>query len=245
MHETAKYAKTGCWSKCGNVRIPYPFGIGAECFINQWYIVDCKSSTPYLPALNHLKVLSVELKNQTVTVSTSTPRISDCQNPVQNSSRTMGIDLGRSPFLFSKSQNKFVFEGCGNATIMDNESVLTRCSTTCQSFTTLSNRNNCFGSSCCQTVISHYFRLYSINLIGLEEEDVGCGATFLVDETLYDQGRVTDPFNVTGNTSFIPVSLTWTLTNSDVVTCYEDRAVTLELDMVNGTSVNTYLAMLR
>ncbi|MFS8018877.1 hypothetical protein Hanom_Chr15g01397291 [Helianthus anomalus] len=55
--------------------------------------------------------------NQTVTVNAST--ISACQNSIWNSSQALSIDLGRSPFMFSKSHNKFVFEGCGNAVMMD------------------------------------------------------------------------------------------------------------------------------
>ncbi|KAM0005063.1 hypothetical protein Hdeb2414_s0221g00837891 [Helianthus debilis subsp. tardiflorus] len=43
-----KYAKDGCKPKCGNVKIPYPSGIGVNCSINKWYNVDCNSSTPYL-----------------------------------------------------------------------------------------------------------------------------------------------------------------------------------------------------
>ncbi|KAM0038312.1 putative wall-associated receptor kinase, galacturonan-binding domain-containing protein [Helianthus debilis subsp. tardiflorus] len=103
----AIYAKTGCSDRCGNVIIPYPFGIGAGCAINSWYMVDCKNLTPYLSVLNnHLELLRVDLRDQTVTVSM--PRISYCQKPFVNSSHTVSIDLGRSPFLFSKSHNKFV-----------------------------------------------------------------------------------------------------------------------------------------
>ncbi|KAL8246543.1 hypothetical protein R6Q59_007759 [Mikania micrantha] len=113
---TSKYAKTGCNDTCGNVRIPYPFGIGDGCSANEWYIIDCNYSKPYQSALNHLEVLDVNLENQTVTVGT--PMITNCQNPVRNSSEIMGVDLGRSPFLFSKAHNKFVFQGsCGHQTL--------------------------------------------------------------------------------------------------------------------------------
>ncbi|KAJ0660299.1 putative protein kinase RLK-Pelle-WAK family [Helianthus annuus] len=237
QNEIAKYAKTGCSDKCGNVTIPFPFGIGADCFINQWYRVDCNSSKPYLPALNHLEVLGVNLENLTVTVST--PRITDCQNPVRHSNEIMGVNLGSSPFLFSKFHNKFVFEGCGTAAMIDNERVLTACSTAC-SGVTLRDRNSCFGIGCCQTPIPQCLKSYSINITRLEEEDGGCGSAFLVDETLYDQGRSSNLF-IDRNTSFIPISLLWTLTDTDQVICCDGiTPITLSLDIVNGTNLDTW-----
>ncbi|KAJ0832129.1 putative wall-associated receptor kinase, galacturonan-binding domain-containing protein [Helianthus annuus] len=144
-----RYAKPGCNDTCGNVRIPYPFGIGAKCSINSWYMIDCNSSTPFLPATNNLQVINVNLENQTVTVKM--PKYSPCQNPVPNTRQIMSIDLRLSPFLFSKLQNKFVFEGCGNAVMMDQRTrseVLTVCSSYCDN-NSHSDKNNCFGIGCC------------------------------------------------------------------------------------------------
>ncbi|KAL9999887.1 putative wall-associated receptor kinase, galacturonan-binding domain-containing protein [Helianthus debilis subsp. tardiflorus] len=178
-----RYAKPGCNDTCGNVRIPYPFGIGANCSINKWYVVDYHSLTPYLSALNQLEILDVNLENQTVTVNT--PKISYCQNPVPNNGLTMSVDLGGSPFLYSKSHNKFVFEGCGNAVMMDNGSrVLTGCGTNCLG-DFVSDRNKCFGISCCQTTIPHSLPLYNVNITGDNGYDRGCGSAFLVDENSY------------------------------------------------------------
>ncbi|KAI7751109.1 hypothetical protein M8C21_020514, partial [Ambrosia artemisiifolia] len=214
---------------CGNVRIPYPFGISANCSVNQWYIVDCKSSTPYLRALNHPQVLGMSLENETITIRT--PKISNCQKIVGNSTETVSFDLGRSPFFFSEDHNKFVFEGCGTATLMVNGSVVTACSTACRGVI-LRDGNNCFGIGCCQAKISNLLNSYSIHVTGLEEEDGGCGSAFLVDEMSYDEGR----FNVK-NSSFIPVTLFWTLTDSDQVTCCGDQPPEENtIDMFNGTS---------
>ncbi|KAL8246540.1 hypothetical protein R6Q59_007756 [Mikania micrantha] len=233
--KTPKYSKAGCKDMCGDVQIPFPFGMNASCAVNQWYIVDCNSSTPYLPALNHLKVLGVDLKNQTVTVATS--RITDCQNPVQNSSEIMGVDIGGSPFLFSKTHNKFVFKGCGDAAMKaDNGSVLTACSTACRSGVTheLNDTDKCFGmGDCCETTIPYYFKSYSIHLSNLNEKGGGCGSGFLVDETSYNQGSWnTTSFN-------IPVSFRWTLAGSDQFACCYYHAQRGMVNLFDGTKMDS------
>ncbi|KAJ0872736.1 putative wall-associated receptor kinase, galacturonan-binding domain-containing protein [Helianthus annuus] len=204
-----KFAKTGCDYTCGNVIIPFPFGIGEDCSFNHWYAVDCNHSTPYLSALNNLEVLGVYFSNLTVTVLSS--RITNCQNPVLNSSEILGVDLDGSPYLFSKFNNKFVFNGCGNAVMTaDNGSVLTGCSTTCRN-ETLSD-TNCFGISCCEKTGIPYLQSYRINITNLDGEDGGCGSAFLADKTTYGQQR--------RKASSIPISLLWTLADSDHLTCF-------------------------
>ncbi|KAL8193863.1 hypothetical protein R6Q57_026105 [Mikania cordata] len=232
------YAKKGCDDTCGNnVTIPYPFGIGADCAINQWYTIDCNNSTPYLTSLNHLEVLGVNLEDQTITVNT--PTVSYCQNPAQNSSQTMSINLGTTPFLFSKLHNKFVLEGCGTAAMMDNGTVITGCSTSClnnDTSTDFTERNNCFGISCCQAAIPHYLKSYSMNVTGLGG-DGGCGFGFLVDEDSYVNGR----FSVAVNNAVVPVSLLWTVTSSDTLICCRSGPSIrkLEVNTGNGNSVKS------
>ncbi|KAK1410819.1 hypothetical protein QVD17_37360 [Tagetes erecta] len=224
----SKYAKQGCNDTCGDVTIPYPFGIGASCSVNEWYVVDCISSTPYLHKLNQLQVLGVDLENQTVTVNMLA--MSGC-------SQTNIVDLGRSPFFYSKSQNKFVFEGCGNAVMTDHESLVTGCSNTCGN-ESVSDTNTCLGTNCCQTTIPHQLKSYNINVTRLDG-DGECGSAFLVDEDSYHEGR----FSVReDDTSYVPVSLLWTLTDSDSerLSCCSYLWTRIEVDQGNGTSMESW-----
>ncbi|KAJ0953780.1 hypothetical protein HanRHA438_Chr00c47g0858211 [Helianthus annuus] len=34
------YSKPGCTDTCGNITLPYPFGMGPNCFLNKWFIVQ-------------------------------------------------------------------------------------------------------------------------------------------------------------------------------------------------------------
>ncbi|KAJ9541305.1 hypothetical protein OSB04_027811 [Centaurea solstitialis] len=241
-----KYSKDGCEDKCGNVTIPYPFGIGASCSINEWYVVDCNSSTPYLSALNHLEVLSISLVNGTVTVNA--PTIYNCQNHVRNTS----VDLGSSsPFFISKSQNIFVLKGyCGNALIMDGRgNVLAGCSTSCSNYSStsvVSESKSCFGISCCQTTIPNPLQAYSLNLTGLERESgvEACGSSaFLVDKNSYDEGEGSFSSQFIGvDKPFAPILLIWILRFSEFdnqLPCCDTggHLSSFAVDLGNGTSV--------
>ncbi|KAD7478393.1 hypothetical protein E3N88_01529 [Mikania micrantha] len=157
------------------------------------------------------------------------PKISGC-------SQTMSIDLARSPFLYSKSHNKLVVEGCGSAVMMDHGSVLTGCSTSCVNDPD-SDKNNCLGISCCQTTIPYYLKSYTVNLTRLERQngDGGCGSAFLVDKNSSN-----DPF-VVRDGSFVPVSLLWTLADSDqVMCCHYGMTKGLKVDTRNGATMDTW-----
>ncbi|PWA99535.1 protein kinase-like domain-containing protein [Artemisia annua] len=225
-----KYAKPGCKDTCGNnLVIPYPFGIGENCSVNKWYTVECNASKPYLSALNHLEVVGVDLVNQTVTVNIM-QKISDC-------SRTESVDLGSTPFLYSRSQNKFVVQGCGHAVMMDDHgSVLAGCSSICSNdATTVTDRNKCFGIGCCEATITHYIKSYNMNLTGLESlgGDGPCGFAHLVDKNYsYVEGS---------SSSYVKTSLLWTLSDHDFdqkrCDYTEDR---LSVDLGNGTSISSW-----
>ncbi|KAI3798478.1 hypothetical protein L1987_33755 [Smallanthus sonchifolius] len=105
---------------------------------------------------------------------------------ISGCNQTNNVDLGRSTFLFSISQNKFVFEGCGNAVMMDHGISLTGCSTTCRN-DSVSDKNNCLGISCCQTTIPYHLKSYSMNITGLEwlGGDAACTSALLMDKDSY------------------------------------------------------------
>ncbi|KAB1199801.1 Wall-associated receptor kinase-like 8 [Morella rubra] len=47
LAQATKLAKGSCQDHCGNVSIPYTFGMGAtHCYIHEWFAVDCKVTTP-------------------------------------------------------------------------------------------------------------------------------------------------------------------------------------------------------
>ncbi|XP_023751815.1 wall-associated receptor kinase-like 8 [Lactuca sativa] len=236
---TPIYARPGCTDMCGKIRIPYPFGIGTGCYINEWYAVDCNSSTPYLSAINNLELLSLNLENQTMAVNFSMN--SDCVDTIRNNSQILSVDLGESPFLFSREDNKFTVEGCENAVILDQGgNLVTGCSTICQNQTT-NQRDDCYGVNCCQTTIPYYLKAYTIDTTSLQRQSPGgvCGSAFVVDEQMYLPGRFSGKSAIFEN-SFVPISLRWTLRPEEIgeSDCSSMARETLYLG--NGTNIESY-----
>nr|XP_043631121.1 wall-associated receptor kinase-like 2 [Erigeron canadensis] len=245
--EVPHYAKQGCNDMCGNVTIPYPFGIGINCAINEWYVVDCNSSTPYLSAVKNYEIIRVSLINQTITINTPKPTFSDCQNPVMNISQKINIiDLSRSPFLLSRRHNIFVSEGCGNAVMMDHENtVLTGCSTTCFNNTTFDDGNNCIGVSCCRATVPSYLKSYTIGITGLGG-NTACGTAFVMDTSSYINRSISNSRSVASEDNFVPISLLWTLSvhdNDQVTCCPSNNKDKLIVRLDNHTIVDSWRCM--
>ncbi|CAI9767175.1 unnamed protein product [Fraxinus pennsylvanica] len=56
--------KPDCQSSCGNVEIPYPFGIGTNCSMNQYFNINCNTSfNPPKPYLSFVNVNFEEVLN--------------------------------------------------------------------------------------------------------------------------------------------------------------------------------------
>ncbi|KAJ0464552.1 putative protein kinase RLK-Pelle-WAK family [Helianthus annuus] len=211
--EAIEYTKNGCRDTCGNmVIIPYPFGIGADCSANKWYVVDCVSSRPYLSAFNNMEVLDVNLEEQKVIVNVSV--VSRCQNSVAISNHTPGIDLGESPFLFSGSDNMLIYEGCGYADLVGDAELCPACSITCTDYNT-----DGFGG--CQLKICGNLKSYSIDVGDYMKGSGGdgsCGSAFMgitsmVLDTIWRSGY---EYLNRRNPSYYPILLLWFLTKDDI-----------------------------
>ncbi|KAF5769546.1 putative protein kinase RLK-Pelle-WAK family [Helianthus annuus] len=239
--EALNLAKKGCQERCGEVGIPFPFGIGEHCALDERYAVDCYSSIPYLSVFKNMEVMNVSLEQQTITVNASVNF--DCKNRVLNSSQILisNIDFGGSgsPFLFSRLHNIFVAVGCGNAVIKDVDgTTVTGCSTTCSNDTFI-DLKNCYGVGCCQATVPYHLQQFTLNSTRLERQgaDGTCGSAFLVDEDSFLNGNFSLRF-MSGDHYSVPISLFWPLARiypQDVPTFKRPECTDVEFYLHDGT----------
>ncbi|KAL6332300.1 hypothetical protein AAG906_004862 [Vitis piasezkii] len=101
--------KSGCQDTCGNITVPYPFGIGSGCYLDPRFEITCNvSSNPHYPLLlNDIVVSYISLDY--VLINHSISRF--CYTNDTDESLSMSSSV--FPFSFSHTQNKFVAMGSG------------------------------------------------------------------------------------------------------------------------------------
>ena len=232
----AGLAKESCKASCGNVEIPYPFGIRAGCYLNDWFAIDCNSSSSssklFLRSFNRLEVLNFSLEG---TVLVTLPIFSICPGEV----KAVSMNLTGSPFVFSQSANRFVAVGSNNFVSIWNASdntVIGGCMSICQNEAVVTtNGSSCNGINCCQTLIPpdlsvFIATIYKLNPAQSYGEIPGCKYSFLVAQEWLDVNSI-DPSQLK-NMPNLPVVLDWGLSATDI-------SLVMGINLSNNTS--TYL----
>jgi hypothetical protein len=199
---------TSCQAKsCGNLsNIPYPFGIGAGCYLDRWFEVVCKnhssgSPKPFLSSFG-LEVLDIVVPNGTVRVNY--PTFSTCTN---SSGRKQNVELANSSFFFSRYENIFVAMGCDNsASMRSSEGSIIGCmQSRCDSSKVLINGSSCNGTNCCQSAIASDLNEFETTIN--DPITKGCYSAFLVEENwFWESGSL---INMSSIMSHVPVVLNW------------------------------------
>ncbi|KAK3006378.1 LOW QUALITY PROTEIN: hypothetical protein RJ639_016592 [Escallonia herrerae] len=163
-------AKPGCQTRCGNLTVPYPFGIGlgSGCSIGEWFDISCNTSFyPPKPFLGSIEIYG----------------ISDTQLRVHNAvakkcyNRTGGLvhentswtDLGKTPYSFSEA-NTFTVIGCDDFALIDGDdqrNFTSGCVSLWSKAEDVLN-GSCSGIGCCQTSMPKGLNNYLTSLSSLK-----------------------------------------------------------------------------
>ncbi|KAK1567223.1 hypothetical protein Q3G72_009569 [Acer saccharum] len=213
--ESSAIAKPGCLTLCGNVSIPFPFGIGAGCYLDDWYEVTCDSSTPFLKSIN-LEVLDISISLEASTMLVNHPVLHSCDDlTVRNET----INLESSPFFFSDA-NRFTGVGCDTfAYLRSNISIISGCMSFCDKSNISAETMSCIGIKCCQTRIPSSLNLQQLNVTlstlnyyeNIQVQNK-CKSAFLVDQEWFEL-NIDSPEKVKDR-NYVPVLLDWGILES-------------------------------
>ncbi|KAJ9189866.1 hypothetical protein P3X46_001117 [Hevea brasiliensis] len=122
-------AKPNCTDHCGDINIPYPFGMSKGCYLDEWFEIECNNSV-YGPPRAFISKIKMELLNISVRgwAIVKGPIISfNCSG----SKADPPVNLTGSPFSISP-RNIFTAIGCNTRALMtDNPLQRLGCESTC------------------------------------------------------------------------------------------------------------------
>ncbi|KAA8535634.1 hypothetical protein F0562_030637 [Nyssa sinensis] len=227
-----------CVEECGNISIPYPFGIQENCWLDTSFAIDCNITrghpTPFLRHIR-LEVLNISLPENTIRVNNPV-FYSNCPGR-KNSS---GVNLGGSPFFFSY-YNTFTAVGCDQQAIMsDDDSTIWGCKSTCDPG---SQDNICNGTNCCQTSIPSRLRVFNVtwNNVDADKGQSECAYAFLAEQERYEE-RYTPTLayaSAVNSSGCVPAKLGWTIFHESYLSNFtRDRSFSCDTFVyyINGSS---------
>ncbi|XP_021772365.1 wall-associated receptor kinase-like 8 [Chenopodium quinoa] len=173
--------KQGCQRECGNLTIPYPFGIGPECALDAWFMIKCDNT--YNPPKSFLET-PPDLKDREIVEITETEVVirnkiaSKCYRSQVNEipERFGDLNIVGSPFTISHTANKLTVIGCNDYAMIGvyrgNQSHETPFyyGAGCMAMCAEPDKTNevipgsCSGLGCCQTSVPVGLQKFKIDL---------------------------------------------------------------------------------
>ncbi|KAG8063948.1 hypothetical protein GUJ93_ZPchr0004g39269 [Zizania palustris] len=222
-------------TKCGDVDIPYPFGISSDnCAFSDDFKIDCNNSKPFY---EDLELLNISLSLGQIRVMNQIS--SSCYNTTSarmDSSTEWQLNLTGTPFMLSDS-NKLTVIGCRTlAYITDDYYVgnyMSGCVSACRRGEVKSAKNGtCSGIGCCQAPIPKgldyyqvWFDVNTMNTSGIYNR-TPCSYAVLMDTSnfTFSTTYLTSPMEF--NNSYggqAPVVLDWAIrTHNSCVEAQKD-----------------------
>ncbi|KAI3473884.1 hypothetical protein Pfo_028065 [Paulownia fortunei] len=209
--------KPGCQRKCGNLTVPYPFGIGlgSGCSIDPWFDINCNTS------FNPPKPYSAKGNLEVIDISDSQMRIKNwvaasCYNQLGNLTRANPVRIRLAPYFSFSDANKFTIEETG----LISPAGVSLCSASEDLLD-----GYCTGIGCCQTSIPKGLQSFVASLGSLDNHTNvwsfdPCGYAFLAeqDSFTFHSSDLKDETFKNRTIENVPIVLDWVIGNQ---TCTE------------------------
>uniref|UniRef100_A0ACD5XTH3 Uncharacterized protein n=1 Tax=Avena sativa TaxID=4498 RepID=A0ACD5XTH3_AVESA len=154
--------RPGCPDKCGDVDIPFPFGIGQQCALHDGFDLNCTTVDGGAMELFkwNLEVTDISLSDGKARMNAPTIA-TQCYVPSTGGMEyyPSWLNVTNSPFWISEVDNRIIVIGCNTLAYMISFSHLIGCHSTCAGVT-LKNDTACSGAGCCEADVPKDLQYY-------------------------------------------------------------------------------------
>ncbi|KAK4478446.1 hypothetical protein RD792_013921 [Penstemon davidsonii] len=227
----ATITKPGCPRQCGNLTVPYPFGIGSGCGLSEWFEVNC--STAYDPPRAFITgtIQIFEVSDNQMRISSVVRRTCYDRNGFLVLNELGSTWSLYDPFSYS-DLNKYICVGCDDLAIIsgyDGREFSAGCVTRCSKAEDVVS-GYCSGIGCCQMSVPKGFKTYFTSLGSFRNHTRvssfdPCSYAFLGDPTQFEflgASDLSDPNFSDRVKSSVNIVLDWVIGN---LTCAEVQSL--------------------
>lgn len=252
---TQHVVQPGCRDKCGNITVPYPFGIGVGCFRDDGrggFQLLCDDSLP----VPRLAVADYGIQITGLSISTGEAQASlnatrHCYNSkggIISQGGPVAVPLVGTNLLFSATKNRLVVLGCPNLGYFNDVDgyYVSGCMAVCRprKFTA---SGSCTGIGCCQSMIPPAVDYYQPYLLDIPKSkgdlifyvnSVTCRYVFLVEATWLQTNYNGKNHSKTDDFA-VPVVLDWAVRNMENCRVARQNATTYACQSTLSQCVNS------
>ncbi|KAF2548481.1 hypothetical protein F2Q70_00020180 [Brassica cretica] len=161
---------SSCQTECGNIKIPYPFGIKTGCYLDNWYEIECRNATfPFLVKMG-MEVVDISIPGDrdefyykdtlfgAIRIKSPITSVGCSRDGIAQSSGSV-LNMTDSPFFFGKG-NRLVAVGCNSkASLTHMEPIKVACELNCNASKETSKTIPFFNQTgCSDTMLSYAYK---------------------------------------------------------------------------------------
>nr|GMD43335.1 wall-associated receptor kinase 2-like [Ipomoea batatas] len=227
----APIARPGCPTQCGNLTVPYPFGIvdpfsgfgetgiGSQCALDPGFRIFCSTSSE--------TQISV-LQPPAIPTNCYDSKGALVPNPPFLHSTYWVLSIERFYHYSLSPENKIITVGCDDTLVIsDRTNIISTCTSTCSNASQLPHNGTCSGIGCCQLPIPKGSnKVYNISMLSASNHTRvwsfnPCSHTFLGDTSRFrflGASDLSNPDFTWRISETVPVVLDWAI---GVMSCKE------------------------